>query len=100
MSILLNQDLAYQQSLYTDQLQDIKKSRADQRQQTENILRSKIPNPLERLLTPNQTRMFRLFRMVPNQLAESQKIQIQNIMDQLERWHSGGCYNLNIEQEK
>lgn len=96
----LDQNLDYYQSLLTDQLKDIKKEREEQRQQIEKILQSKIPQPLESLLTNQQTRLYRLYQMAPNQLKENERKEMKKIVEQLDRWSSGGSYNLTEEQEK
>jgi hypothetical protein len=100
MNERLDQDLIYYQSLHADQLKDIKKQREQQRQQVQKILESKIPSPLERLLNRDQTRIYRLYQMSPDQLTEGEKIQGKIIFDYFERVRSGGCYNLSSEQEQ
>lgn len=99
-NILLNQDLSYYQSLLTDQLKDIIQNRSNQRREIEAILKSRIPSPLERLLTRDQIRLYRLYQMSRNKLTEQELINIENIANDLKRWQSGGCYNLNSEYEK
>lgn len=99
-NFLLTQNLSYNQSLFIDQLRDIQKDRAEQRQKVEKIFISKIPQPLERLLTRDQARIYRLYQMAPSQLTENERIQAQRITANLNRLRSGGCYNLSDEQEK
>ena len=97
-NVLLNQDLDYYQSLLTDQLKDIKADRARQRALVENILKSKIPIPLEKLLNREQVGIYRLYQSAPNQLSEAEKIRGLNITNYLSHLKTG-CYNLSSEQE-
>lgn len=99
-NVRLEQDLAYYQGLLQDQLREIKQNRNRQRQQVDGILQSRIPNPLENLLTLTQTRILRLYRSMPNQLNEDERSQAQRIIARLQRLRSGGCYNRSSEQER
>ena len=97
-SVHLNQDLDYYQSLLADQLKDIKAARAQQRALVESTLKSKIPSPLEKLLSREQAGLYRLYQSAPNQLTEAERIRGQNITNYLSHLKTG-CYNLSSEQE-
>lgn len=99
MSYILLQDIEYYQSLLNDQLKDVKSERSIQRSLVESKLKSKIPNPLERLLNREQTGIYRLYQNAPNQLTESEKVRGLNITNYLSHLKSG-CYNLNLDQEQ
>lgn len=96
----LQQYLEFQQSLLQDQLRDIKQSRAQQRQTVEYVLTTKIPNPIESLLTLDQTRLLRIYRIHPSQLTKEEMEKAIQLYNYLQRIHLGGCYNMNAEQEK
>ena len=96
----LEQDYEYYQSLYDDIILKIRKDRAVERERIELELSTKVPTVLEDMLTRDQQRLIRVFKLNPNGLTPTEKANISSVVHRLEHMRAGGCYNIDVETER
>lgn len=96
-TLRLEQDLAYYQSLLTDQLKQLKLQRAQERNRINQILLERIPEIIETLYSRQDQQ---LLKLNPIFLNEQERRQRELLSQKLNRFRSGGCYNLPVEYEQ
>jgi len=95
---MLEQELAYYESLYNDILKEINRQRQIDRTQLITRLSTKLPNVIENTLTPQEQRLLRSARF--GRLSDREQQQISLINNKLNRLREGGCYNLSELNEQ